>query len=613
MALNVFISGVSNEFRSKREEIARHLAKFRNLDLYPTIQESLTEASTITGALVDKLIANVRGCRLVICLVGHDAGYPLKVEERLQVQKLAEERLKTLFRKDDEDLGDMWRKWRDKNLGMTYTQLEFFLAASVFANDTRVRVAIPIEELETAEDRRKADETNQVKYLQFLRQAEFFLDWVDIRSVWEESVTLAVEFALQQRDARLGVSESIEVREALQRSLLVLESLSMRERLTNDAYDAFYRNVVWQRLADSIVVLRRQSTRFALGSAATSVYCIGDPDGLTSILRLKSGLWSLRYSLEQLLIESRHYAITDAELIYGASTDGRVVLTHAPNRGWLLYTDPKKQPLVYPGVPDQFARSLCIVGESTDAPWFAVPCGDRWSRIDFPRETGSQPIESINWQPSNEERSLQVLPLGISPVVLKDKDKDKCTATIPGVVLGSQINNELWIFLPDSESTHLKYFERTSLMDLFLVAQSDSLEGNLLSYQCYQRDNKDWIAIELSLGHEKTETHNLLIGPSVGPNIEFENAPRFCDHQIQLPETRPSANSYPFPLRGSYAWSKDQVHLLFAEKRVVDRVDQTRIWFFCFPRPIDPGIARLWLSQIESRLSATVETPISLT
>ena len=166
-------------------------------------QENLADKVTNRASLVEKLVSNVQSCELVFCMIGLKAGYPYSRDERLEVLELAKRHLQNEYRKSGHGFGELWNEWEALQLGMTYTQLEFFLAASVFCSDIRVRVYR--QNWKFVQDDPSID-PDFGSFLVLLQKRSKQLVWADLLTVATDALCLAAEFAFLRRDSEDGIN-----------------------------------------------------------------------------------------------------------------------------------------------------------------------------------------------------------------------------------------------------------------------------------------------------------------------------------------------------------------------------------------------------------------------
>ncbi|TWU07953.1 DUF4062 domain-containing protein [Stieleria varia] len=616
MSLHVFLSGVSSEFRDRRQSLATLLRRFRNLSIDPIIQEDLTEASTPSGALVDKLIANVRQCSLVICLVGHDAGYPHSTQERLECMRLAEERLSLSYQKSDALLGGLWHAWRELNLGMTYTQLEFFLAASVFSEDTRTRVCLPIpntnpqrfpEIIQAQRLLSVAAESRQDRYLEFLRASEQLIDWCDLDSAETDVVTLAVEFALQQRDISLGVGQQVSAREAVQRGVIVLKDLNLRARLTDDAYRSFYRDLVWPRLTHNLITLADRSDYTSLIQGVQRLFAVASDHSYLIVAVSTTHIQTLRYSGNLAQPPSTEVVEFDGEheSFLGASCDGRIVLTHTPHRGYVLRTcvgferafaDPDWR-------PDQLITVLNHVGGDVTAPWFTVRRGEQFFQFSASKPNAT-PCDAESLPPACTALPLSVIPLSMT--------NDEGVYSLPMTQSWSPLDPKSVVCVAKSRRRFaIHRYQTIRLSELFLICRTPVYEGTVTEV-CIESVNR-MVAVKASLAVRDDETPEIQEALHIGsegdwtipiPLVFMGSSNLDSFPRIHLPGDDAMDKVWPFDGKGRYGWSPDGQYLVFVEEISIQmsstrRQNEACIWVYRFPRPLRRETADQLLRVLE--------------
>lgn len=614
MPLNVFVSGTTGDFGQLRRELAAQLRQFRNLDIYPVVQEDLTEAGTLDGATVDRLIANVRNCSLVICLVGYDAGAP-EISDRMKIQKIAEQRLENNFRKSHGDRGDLWHAWSDFGHGMTYTQLEFFLAASVFADQSRVRIILPARGSGvTDDDQAKAARTGQDAYLAFLREYRFWLDRIEFKTpdeVRQSVFTLAVEFALQQRDAAYGVSPHVGAREALVRSLTVLDNLNVRGQLTNNGYDAFYR-ATWTRLDDAIAVLDFRGDPLTIRGRRGPLLHLAGGGRHTLVATADDGAHAMSFGDDGgLLSHSVHPHVGEHEQPLSVSPGGELLLTWSPAQGHTMHVA-QRESLRWPGppdAPDPFSRRPAVGGTSEN-PWSMVWRGESCVRHEFATASTSQPVT-----PSDAFPVVEVIPLTTGVLEWPTAD-NAVPIRLPVAMPFASLSATCFVAsqpVDDEDSLEglrLCRIRRARVADLFLVAESDPLDGHVHEWAFRKVGRQLVLDITTIVADEKLVVHPLVLPgqPATAKVPVLPQDPLATDHdcKIQQPGSGDDSPRHRFPLPGRYLWSSDEDMLVHIEDAPPNN-SRVRVW--CFPRPMIPMAADRYIASLQQLLAGERELP----
>ncbi|MEL6898404.1 MAG: DUF4062 domain-containing protein, partial [Planctomycetota bacterium] len=474
MSLNIFISGVSSDFRERRIALANRLRKFRNLDLYPIVQEDLIESASPSGNLIHKLIANVRQCPLVLCFVGGNSGYPHELEQRVQCQRLVEATLRDSFHLDTERLGTLWSRWSKNDLGMTYTQLEFFLAASVFASETRLRVFLPPK---THEDH----DEQQRQYLKFLYQQHQTIDWSPLENAEEDAVTVAVEFGLQSRDVQRRFSipdRAISAAAAVTRGLVVLEDVVLRGQQTHEHYDRFYEHVVWPRLTEAVVLLTQKSTPFPVRPDFEHLLTVQHERGSTLAFQTRKGTHVIRHG-EDLKTDFESHVfrgVTSETTIRAIRPDGRMLLTYSVADGYQLHdTDKPVFGSYHLANRDSFWLESDALAGDDRCPVFMLPQGNKYLCVQYEDAVFNESVVEEHSIPHTYHLQLSHRPLGLP------RDGSSEVIELP--------MNDIWAWLKDdvavlfdraADAVVLSRYRVANLADLFALPVTAVYDGDVI-------------------------------------------------------------------------------------------------------------------------------------
>ncbi len=386
MSISIFLSGVSSEFSDQRKQLASDLDRLRNLGISPVGQENLSEKVTISASLVEKLVANVQACELAFCMIGFKAGYPEKLEERLRIQKLAEAHLERAYSKKLDQLGELWLVWSKLELGMTYTQLEFFLAASAFRE--RIRVRVYRHDWSTI-SQTSGVEPNFQKFLDFLEQRREQLDWTTLTQVSVDALCLAADFAFLRRDSEDGVSTNTQSHEAIERGISVLEDHLKRKTLTIENYQEFYNRYVCPRLYKDLIVIHVKSLPQSIGDQVKAIYALSTSEHFFVLVQLPTSLEVLCFEKEQLRMLERflYTNLQIEEQIYAYEPTSKLLLTYEDKQGFVVRKHcgiSAVETFISETIglaPDPFSTTLGITGIEKGRPWFAINQNETWTRV----------------------------------------------------------------------------------------------------------------------------------------------------------------------------------------------------------------------------------------
>lgn len=602
MPLSTFLSGVSADFRKLRGEIASELRKFRNLSISPIIQEDLSESSDFNGALVDKLISNIRSCRLVICLVGSKAGYPIEEAERRKVMSLVRERLETSFGRLPDSLGELWDSWEKKNLGMTYTQLEFFVA-SVFAEDTRCRV---MYQLETAKKKSSTASTEvandiQLEFRKFLLQHQTLIDWVESKDFVRDCVQIAVELAVQMRDSSGAMSSLIEAREAISRGVLVLSDLNLRRQLTLPQFQNFYRKCVWPRLSECLVEWTRSSDILTTSIAqANSQFWVTEAAKEICVVHFAPPLaeiWAFTSDLQ--LTQKWRVSDFDAyEQFCSVSRDGNWLLTYSDAKGYTIRRKGEVLPS-WQSVRDElrlhdFTGDLPAIYLEDTGPRIAIRNASRWELY----SVGGEPLGEVV-DVNNLHRSDFVFPR-TGKFEIGDVAQGRASVDLYQKSYGLDANNHFVFVEVGVRQFQIRNYSCVYLLDIFQVDMKDC-GREIIAKQPAVIGVQGQIELQLS-----TSPHGHVVYSFPLPgNEEFE---AFRQINPQGKQMFCDGVHYVTPVEGRYSWSKSRCYLIMLEEGLLtnsnDRTPQVVVRLYHFPHPLSYAKAKSMLENLEAQVMA---------
>ena len=586
MSISIFLSGVSAEFREQRQQLAWDLGRLRNLGVSPVVQENLADKVTNRASLVEKLVSNVQSCELAICMIGLKAGYPDNRVERLEVLELAKRHLQSEYGKSGNHLGELWIEWEALELGMTYTQLEFFLAASVFCNDIRVRVYR--HDWKLVQDDHSSIDHDFLAFLAFLDNRSNRLDWTVLTHVATDALCLAAEFAFLRRDSEDGIGPTAQSHEAIERGIMILEDCLQRKELTNTNYQQFYQRCVLPRLFEKLISLEA-SSKHSISGQILAVFTLRIDGFVLVLIRLRNSVQVLFVhedtcnAPEQILFTS----IGDEEQVYGFDPVSRTLLTFDCNRGYVLrvfksvweISEVLCDPQGY--APDSFSTTLGIVGKEGNSLWFAVKQNQTWCRFRFGADE-KWIADSFDGSSHHTLESvvIQQAPFRIDP---KNKNSLRLMMDLPWgrltdciILVVDQTGHEAYL--------QLRRFRVVPTASLFLDEQSNWLDGPFFDEVTIDLENGCTVA------RMRTNTRSYEFSMS---GVE--------QSAIKLVLRTDKENSY-VPKDFKYALSDKGNRFIFTESDSEDlirsRTEKTRITCMTFPMPsrID---AKQFLKQLQ--------------
>jgi len=600
MPVKVFISGTSEEYGSLRDKLGALLRSMPYLDIHPVIQEEFEQYPDVPT--ISQIIEELRRCELVIGLVGCKGGYPRDAGERKKVQEIAEEYLHMQLQHPP---GDFWEAWKQQDRGMTYTQLEFFLAASAFQKG---------KWLFLPRDEKGADEY-QLPYLQFIKERRFRLVYKPITAdIKLECLKLMVAFALRKRDAAQPLSKEVPTVEALLRQLAILEDRAEHDRLNKNDYDRFY-ETVWQRLCERIPVLKLPSDPESIkshlpGHPALVVY---HQERTTLAIRSEQEIQVLQFDAAGKRLMFRSFGLDAQHHPISLSTDGDALLTLHANQVCLAVgqQQPRQVELpkldsfsvhAYPALIKDGHHIWAVIKRHYDEDWRYIgpespppscpshltPC---YPEVVF-FQTGSVNVDTSDVPNASEALSMPIphyaLMLdGARAFVLEDR---------------AESTGDEWL------ACHI--FSVCSIHDLFLVDDTTVDAGGFLQMHIEQAKSgqKQLVCVvTYNCGddmHTGRTAHVRLADnyQSSPPQINGSGHLTYItgkDFEIKAPGAHESRVKFPFHTK--YTWSSDAEFLVTVTSNPPPE-SGFRIRAWRFPRPINQQEGREFIIRITQYL-----------
>ena len=231
----------------------------------------------------------------------------------------------------DSELGEIWNGW-EENLGMTYTQLEFFAANLVGKNDKARKKCV----CRFVEREAEVSQQRYVAYLKTLRK-KHFIDWGEFEDEKVGTIRLVIDYALRRRDERSRIPSDVDLREAITRSLAVCDSDARQKGLTKSSYKLFYQTLV-PRLFEPLFVLQESTRSAGINADIRERVLINKYENQYSIvLQAPDSAIVLRLNENFKFDYSEHFELEPSDCIVSVTDDGKALLVQREEKWVLLH------------------------------------------------------------------------------------------------------------------------------------------------------------------------------------------------------------------------------------------------------------------------------------
>jgi hypothetical protein len=590
----IFVSGVSGEFKETRLAIGAAIDKLRNLGVTPVTQSTLEYTSEPDPNLVKTLIHNVFASEFVICLIGLKPGYPVKQAERQRVQAIAE----SVLTSSGNQLGDLWNKWKvsNRDVGMTYTQLEFFLAKSVYPEDKGVvghrRVWVCRHNWgEVGCFKRRLVKPYFQRFLEFLEINKEEIDWgQDFRSVVAEAVVRVARFAVSRRDIRQGVPNYVPLNASIDRWVDILDDHSRTGGLNKEVFDRFYSECVKTRLEEYVIVLDAKSPACELPGWQMVCRCLRGGENAAEefafLIRSKGKVAYCCFQRKDLTVFSREiFDVNDVERVVGFDSSRRILLTFSDKCGYVLHqggnggkqtVDPQCKG------PDPFTSKYAVMNFHGNRRAFAVCQGSSWYSFEQQGDGRWQWNESSE-EPDGAKLELKFVQFGpFSMASASGQGREGEILLLNGWCTVSE--EVIGIFREKGDSGiefQLQRYRLESLRELFHAGATELLDGPCEHSVEIKKEGHSYYGIlKDSQGkvHQVRVVSRFRCGISGGANISLKI-------------------NHAGPFTGAEGWSSDGSWFVRMHQKKVGRDEKVKVEVFYLPSPTGEN-AREFISEL---------------
>ncbi len=574
--LNVFISGVSSEFKEARTKISSQLHGFSNVQFNVTTQESLYDDLSPDANTVSRIIQSLLRQDLIICLIGNDSGFPETNLERINVMSTAKEYLSRELGYSASEFGPIWNGWHEA-LGMTYTQLEFFVSNLTSNHDSDRKKCV----CRFVENNSAASQDEYLTYLKSLRE-KHLVDWSVFSNENVETVRLAIDYALRRRDERTRIPSDVNLSESITRSLAVCDSDAQQKRLTKSSYNMFYQTVI-PRVLESLFVLKK-STRSAgiKASIRKRVLISKHLNQYSVVLQTSNRAAVLRLNEDFQFDYSEHFELNPNDHIVSVSGDGKAILVQREGK-WVLpgtenpgYSNSKLQLDTFGGFP-----AIAMENE----PVFRVDEKSDWQFLDqdcIGKVTVSHP-PSFPFVEFFRQGSIR----------LDDSDEANVYMVDASVGIGNSI--VLSQILGNCETTiEAKEFEKITLLNIFCVAKK-RVNQNYLEFAGPERKQDGTFVILKYPGNPPPQKIRISKGFPKGLQIKNGETGKIASKLNSIFADFDFEKEIELPIPVKFVWLSD-AYLLISQPVNKNEHD---LFCYAFPKPTgDQGVK--FISQLHA-------------
>jgi len=530
---------------------------------------------------------------LVICLIGPNAGFPKDQSERKKVLNLTKDRLEKSFGREPKSLGDLWNEWEGKDQGMTYTQMEFFVA-SVFNEDTRVRLLYDQRLL-----KRRKDSANELsEYQNFLSDKRHSLDLIKSKNLVSDSIQISIEFALQQRDSEPGDTSQVSARDSITRGLIVLQDLNNRYQLNIPRYRNFYSRCVWPKLNHSIITWTERSEQLKIRykDPQLQLFVSNQKTGEACILSWIHPSCEMWVFAQDLSLKTKYTIdqVYPSEVICSFTPDGKWLLTYC-KKNWYMVREEGRiisrwQPPKESERPNSFNKYPEI--EILDSkPTVVIPQGDGFLTYD----TQGNPTQGVPAHAKSSSTRLIIPKTGMISL----KSEKTLINSITIFERAYPITDDGLIFYQkDNSSFELRRYISEPALNIYLVEERE-IGPALIGKKIVVNDVENRLFIDIKANDKSVFRHE------IRREVKFEDLKPFTDGHIFADG---ASAEIPFA-KGRYSWSLDSEYLVIVteENQVKQRdpLPLTKVYIFEFPQSLGYQYATDSINEAIGKISAT--------
>lgn len=561
--IDIFVSAVSREFGNARQELVNRLRQI--LGHYGTIhdQESLYNEPSLQPNTVRRLIDHVHQSELVICLIGVRAGSPDTAERRKEILALAKEILAKQHNKQFDSEVDAWEQEQE---GVTYTQLEYFLA-KLWAKESKKRLVLLLPEPTAVENAEKTgSDPHQLKFVQHVKKnSERFergyipVDPSETKTVVLNALQHSLDYVLfLHRVSEICKDQQTSADRMLLAGMEFLGAQKQEKRLSYGSFNDFYRYVFtnWNASIPALIgrclpqhIWRLKSDRPLLAAR--------NADETLVVCNTERGTHALRCRNDGEFEANNIISNDQEERYFGCSQDLQVLLAVSRNVWYLVNTQSLNQryeiatnfkPDAFGALPVVFHdRGNVWIGSSADGPLVQV--------------------KGNNTPPPSIDNLCEVRLFYPSTAT----DEKATWEVLVGAAADGQTNTVAVTKIDD-----------VALRRFFLVSESSFGSGYCEGLEIVENNSAFSIALRFNT-NGNTQTVGITF-PLFGTN--WKSGPLdFTVKYSEMPFRDSNAREYQFEDRFSYTWLSDKEHLVIV--RSAENGEGAKAELYRFPRPLD--------------------------